>query len=209
MASETGGRLRRVTQPLTPVSEHSTSQHRSPGLKGSHFNESTWRMNHFARLAPLASISIASLLVGCATEASKESRVLPKSIPPISVVIDCGECQVRPTVPELIRAGYAAAAAKAGVSITGDAQMTLTIKDYTERGLAMRSVSLVAGPLALALKDEIKAVALVDRKQLPLEFHYRIPFLGIETVAQKLGELSFDAVAKKLDWPSPSEENIR
>lgn len=166
-------------------------------------------MNHFARLAPLASISIASLLVGCATEAPKESRVLPTSIPPISVVIDCGECQVRPTVSALIRAGYVAAAAKAGVPITGDAQMTLTIKDYSERGLAMRSVSLVAGPLALALKDEIKAVALVDGKQLPLEFHYRIPFLGIETVAQKLGELSFDAIAKKLDRPSPSEENVR
>lgn len=165
-------------------------------------------MNHFARMAPLASISIALLLMGCATEAPKESRVLPKSVPPISVVTDCGDCQVRPTVSALIRAGYVAAAAKAGVPIRGDAPVTLTIKDYSERGLAMRSVSLVAGPLALALKDEIKAVALVDGKQLPLEFHYRIPFLGIETVAQKLGELSFDAVAKRLDWPSLPEEHI-
>lgn len=120
---------------------------------------------------------------------------MPKSIPPMAVVIDCADCQVRPTVPELIRAGYAAAAEKAGVPITGDAPMTLTIKGYTERGLAMRSVSLVAGPLAFALKDEIKAVAMVDEKQLPLEFYYRIPFLGIETAARKLGELSFDAVA--------------
>lgn len=166
-------------------------------------------MNHFIRLAALASIPIASLLAGCATEAPKASRALPKSIPAISIVIDCGECQVRPSVPELIRAGYAAAAAKAGVPITGDVKMALTIKDYTERGLAIRFVSLVAGPLALALKDEIKAVALVDGKQLPLEFHYRIPFLGIETVAQQLGEQSFDAVAKKLVWSSPAEEHIR
>lgn len=165
-------------------------------------------MNHFARLATLASIPIASLLAGCATEALNASRALPKSMPAISVVIDCGECQVRPTVPELIRAGYTAAA-KAGVPIKSDTQMTLTIKDYTERGLAIRSVSLVAGPLALALKDEIKAVALVDGIQLPLEFHYRIPFLGIETVAQKLGEQSFDAVARKHIRLSPSEEDIR
>lgn len=166
-------------------------------------------MNYFTQLAALASIPIASLLAGCATEAPKTSRVLPKSVPAISVVYDCGECQVRPTVPELIRAGYTAAAAKAGVPITGDAQMALTIKDYTERGLVMRSVSLVAGPLALALKDEIKAVVLVDGKQLPLEFQYRIPFFGIETVAQRLGEQSFDLAAKKLVWPSQSDEHIR
>ncbi|GLQ91498.1 hypothetical protein GCM10007901_04480 [Dyella acidisoli] len=108
-------------------------------------------------------------------------------------------------VPELIRASYAAAAAKAGVPIAGDAQMTLTIKGYTERSLVIRAASFVAGPLALALKDEIKAVALVDGEQLPLDSHYRIPFFGIESVAQKLGRLSFDTVAKKVAHSSPSE----
>lgn len=154
-------------------------------------------------------MAAAFLLVGCATEASKSPKAFLKSMPPISVVIDCGECQVRPAVPELIRAGYVAAAKKAGVPITGDAQMTLTITGYTERGLAMRSVSLVAGPLAFALKDEIKAVAMVNEKQLPLESYYRIPFLGIETAATKLGEITFDAVAQKLDRSSPDEARIR
>lgn len=118
-------------------------------------------------------------------------------MPTISVLVDCGECRVAPKVPELIRASYAAAATKAGIPISSDAQVTLTIKDYAERGLAMRSVSLVAGPLALALKDEIRSVILIDGEQIPLEFHYRIPFFGIETVARKLGELSFDTVAKR------------
>lgn len=150
-------------------------------------------MNHFTRLAALASIFIGSLLAGCAAEVPRTSRALPKSVPAISVVFDCGECRVRPTVPELIRVSYATAAARAGIPIANEAHMILTIKDYTERGLAMRSISLVAGPLALALKDEIKAVALVDGKELPLEFHYRMPFLSIETVARKLGEMSFNA----------------
>jgi len=103
---------------------------------------------------------------------------------------------VRPTVTESIRASYTAAAAKAGVPIAGDAQVTLTIKDYTERSLAIRTLSFVAGPLAFALKDEIRAVALVDGKPLSLEYHYRVPFRGIDAVASKLGELTFDAVVK-------------
>ncbi|QCP54949.1 hypothetical protein FAZ95_32000 [Trinickia violacea] len=119
-------------------------------------------------------------------------------MPDISIVIDCGSCQVRPTVPEAIHNGYAAAAAKAGVPIAGDTKVTLTIKDYTERGIAERSailvVSLLVPPVSLLLKDEIKADALIDGKQMPLEYHYRVPFRGIEAVAQKLGERTFEAV---------------
>ncbi len=110
---------------------------------------------------------------------------------------------MRSTVPELIRRGYVEAAAKAGVQVVGDSQTTLTIKDYTERGVAVRSasfvVSLLFPPLAYALtdvKDEIKADALVDGKQVSLEYDYRIPFFGIETVAQKLGERTFQAAVK-------------
>ena len=153
-------------------------------------------MTHLAQPAALVSISLAALLTGCATEAPIAPKTLPKSVPSISVVIDCGKCQVQPTVPALIRTGYAAAAAKAGVAIAGDTPITVTIKDYTERGLALRTVSLVAGPLAFALKDEIKAVAVVDGKPLPLEYNSRSPLRGIETVAQRLGEASFEAIVK-------------
>ncbi|BFG80562.1 hypothetical protein PTKU46_85960 [Paraburkholderia terrae] len=126
--------------------------------------------------------------------------MLPKSVPDISVQIDCGKCQVRSTVPESIHRGYAAAAAKAGVEIENERKTTVTIRDYTERGIAVRTISVVASvfvpPLALVLKDEIKADAMVDGKQVQLEYHYRIPFFGIESVAQKLGEQSFYAVNK-------------
>ena len=153
-------------------------------------------MTQFARSAVPGSVLLALFLASCATEAPTTPKVQPKSIPGLSVVIDCGACQVRPTVAESIRASYAAAAAKAGVPIAGDTQVTLTIKDYTERGLAIRTLSFVAGPLAFALKDEIRAVALVGGKPIPLEYHYRIPFRGIDAVASKLGELSFDALVK-------------
>lgn len=157
-------------------------------------------MHHTARLAARwaasGSLSIALLLTGCATEAPATSSTRPKSVPGIAVVIDCGGCQVRPTVEVSVRNGYEAAAAKAGVQVEGDRRVTLTIKDYTERGLVTRAVSFVAGPLAFALKDEIRAVASIDGKQLPLEYHYRNPFQGIEAVAQKLGELSFAATVE-------------
>lgn len=155
-------------------------------------------MNDFTRLVALGLLSTGSLLAGCTTEGPTASRAQPKSVPDISVVIDCGDCQVRPSVPEAIHKGYAAAAFKAGVPIAGDAKLMLTIKGYTERGLAERSalfaVSLLVPPVAFALKDEIKADALVDGKPVSLEYHYRVPFLGIDAVAQKLGERTFEAV---------------
>lgn len=153
-------------------------------------------MNHFTRVAVLAPITIAALLAGCATDAPQASKPLPQSVPDIAIVIDCEKCEVGPTVPELIRTGYAAAAAKWGVPIARGTQFTVTIKDYSERGLAMRVVAVVAGPLAFALKDEIKAVATIDGKRWPLEHQERNPFQGMDAVAQRLGELSFDIVVK-------------
>lgn len=149
----------------------------------------------------MGSISIVSLLVGCSMMEPSTPAVLPKSVPDISVAIDCGKCEVRPSVPESIRKGYVAAAGKAGVRIEPNARIDVTIKDYTERSLAMRSatfaVSILLPPVALALKDEIKVDALVEGKHVPLEYHYRIPFFGIESVAQKVGELSFFAAVNQ------------
>lgn len=164
-------------------------------------------MRTFIRRVAIGSISIVLLLAGCATETRPVSQPMPKSVPGISVVIDCGKCQVRPAVPELIRTAYTEAAAKAGVAIAGDTQMAVTIKEYTDRSTAIRAVSLVAGPLAFALKDEIRAVAVVDGKPVPLEYYYRAPFWGIETVARKLGEMSFDAAVKQL--PEGSGARLR
>lgn len=155
-------------------------------------------MNTFIRRTAICSISIVSLLAGCATQTRPASMPMPNSVPGISVVMDCGQCQVAPAIPDLIRTAYADAAAKAGVAIAGDAQMAVTIKEYKDRSMTIRALSVLAGPLAFSLKDEIKAVALVDGKPVALEYSYRVPFWGIETVATKLGEMSFDAAAKQL-----------
>lgn len=134
---------------------------------------------------------------------------MPHSVPDISVVIDCGKCEVRSTVPDLIRTAYAEAAAKAGVVIAGNAPMTVTIKAYTDRSATMRAVSVLAGPLAFTLKDEIKAVAVVDGKPVPLAYAYRLPLWGIEAVATKLGEMSFNAVALRSSRSPATQRNDR
>ena len=140
---------------------------------------------------------IVVLLAGCATDTRPITKAIPKSVPDISVVIDCGECKVRPAVPDLIRTAYADAAGKAGVAIVGDAPMIVTIKECTERSQAIRVASMLAGPLAFALKDEIKAVVVVNGTPVPLEISRRAPFKRINAVATKLGEMSFDAVTQQ------------
>ncbi|MDO3525007.1 hypothetical protein [Ralstonia pseudosolanacearum] len=153
-------------------------------------------MKGFIRPAVLGSVAVATLLAGCAAEKGPTTaQAHPTSVPDITVLVDCGDCEVRPSVPELIRTSYTAAAVKAGIPIANDRHMTLTIRGYSERSLLMRSVSLLAGPAAMMLKDEIRAVALINGQQLPVAYHYSIPLFGIETAAQKLGELSFDAAA--------------
>ena len=136
-------------------------------------------------------------LAGCATEVRPTTMAMPKSVPGISVVSDCGECEVRPAVSDLIRTAYTDAAVKAGVAIAGNAPTIVTIKEYTTRSKAIRVASMIAGPLAFAFKDEIKAVVVVDGAPVPLEYSYRAPFKGINAVATKLGEMSFDAIAQQ------------
>lgn len=96
-----------------------------------------------------------------------------------------------------IRASYADAATKAGTPVAQDSELILKITEYHERSIGIRLVSLVAGPLAMALKDEIKAVAMFNGKEVPVEYTYRLPFFGISSVAQHVGELSFEAASTK------------
>lgn len=110
------------------------------------------------------------------------------------MLFECKDCQVKSTVPGFIQSGYAAAAAAAkyGVAIDQKTQMTLTVKEYAERSLAMRSVSLGAGPLASMVKDEIKSVATIYDREVEVEYFYRVLFSRIESVAEKIGEMSFE-----------------
>lgn len=134
------------------------------------------------------------LLAGCATEPSQPPAPAMASATNISVVFDCGACTVSPKVSDLIRSAYSEAAAKAKTSAALSGSVTLTVKEYVERSGTTRVLSLLAGPLAFALKDEIKGVVTVNGRQVPVEYTQRMPFRDIESVAQRIGELSFAAV---------------
>jgi hypothetical protein len=148
------------------------------------------RLNHAALLT-----GCAMLLAACATEAPK--ALPPTAMPALTVVVDCADCQVDPQVSTAIREAYDASAAQSGIRIDPARQATFTIKVYTQRGVGQRVVSILAGPLAFALKDEIKGVVSLDAQEEPLEYSYRIPFLGMGSVAKKVGEMSFDAVVRR------------
>jgi hypothetical protein len=149
---------------------------------------------HLNRTALTASMPL--LLTACATEGPKAA--LPTVMPGLNVMIDCADCKVDPQVSAAIRQTYDTSAAKHGVSIDPAKQATFTIKEYTQRGGGQRAVSILAGPLAFALKDEIKGVVSLGARREPIDYTYRNPFLGISSVAKKVGEMSFDALGRNL-----------
>lgn len=107
-------------------------------------------------------------------------------VPALKVTVDCGACVVKPTIPSLIVEGYNEAAAKAGRKVSATAVANLTIKEYTARADAAR---LLAG--AFAGKDEIKAVIAYQGKTFAVEDYYRNAWLGIDTLAKKIGEMTY------------------
>jgi hypothetical protein len=107
-------------------------------------------------------------------------------VPTLRVVVDCGVCAVKPTIPSLIIEGYNEAASKAGRKVSTTKEASLTIKEYTARSDAAR---FLAG--AFAGKDEIKAVIAYQGKTYAVEDYYRNAWLGIETLAKKIGEMSY------------------
>jgi hypothetical protein len=142
------------------------------------------------RLIGLLVVSAAAVLAGCATTGTPPSASATPApvvhVPALKVAMDCGSCKVRPGVPALIVQGYKDAAAKAGAQISPTAEATLTIKDYTERNDAAR---FLAG--AFAGKDEIVAVVTHQDKKFTVEDYYRNAWLGIDSLASKIGGMAF------------------
>lgn len=134
------------------------------------------------------------LLSGCASSpptAGASSQGAAAQAPTLAVTSDCGACVVRPTVPGLIQQGYRDAAAKAGVQLSADKQAALTIKDYADRNDAARfMVGIFAG------KDAIKATVAAEDKTFVVEDYYRNAWLGIEALARKIGEMTFEEIMK-------------
>lgn len=127
------------------------------------------------------------LAAGCASRPQGIPTQPAAQVPTLAVKLDCGACEVRPTVPPLIVEGYNAAAVQAGAVVTADRQATMTIKAYEARSDAGR---LLAG--ALAGKEEIKAEISYQDKKYAVEDYYRNAWQGIESLAKKIGEMAFD-----------------
>ena len=146
--------------------------------------------NHFNLFAASAAIFIA----GCAstnptgTNASTQAAPVTSitEAPSLKVAIDCGTCEVKPTIPGLIVEGYNEAATKAGHKFSATKEANLVIKEYTARNDAAR---FIAG--AFAGKDEIKAVISYQGKTYTVEDYYRNAWLGIDTLAKKIGEMTY------------------
>lgn len=137
---------------------------------------------------------VAICVSGCASTTQTKTNAgtggqpntLMAEVPALKVSIDCGACTVKPTIPGLIVEGYNEAANKAGRKVSATSQASLTIKEYIARGDAAR---FLAG--AFAGKDEIKVVIAHEGKTYAVEDYYRNAWLGIDTLAKKIGEMSY------------------
>lgn len=144
--------------------------------------------NHLGLLLAACAVVILS---GCATTAQTGSvpqaaTASAAELPTLKVTLDCGPCVVKPTIPSLIASGYNEAAAKAGRKVTKEKEASLTVKAYVAREDAAR---FMAG--AFAGKDEIKAVIAYQGKTYAVEDYYRNAWLGIDTLAKKIGEMAY------------------
>jgi hypothetical protein len=137
--------------------------------------------------------SAALLIAGCASTTpggtapggAAPTVAAVTEVPTLKVALDCGKCEVKPTIPGLIVEGYNGAAAKAGHKVSATKEATLVVKEYTARNDAAR---FLAG--AFAGKDEIKAELTYQGKTYAVEDYYRNAWLGIDVLAKKIGEMT-------------------
>ncbi|MES2364136.1 MAG: hypothetical protein V4646_20375 [Pseudomonadota bacterium] len=139
-------------------------------------------MSNKTNLASCFFLAALLFTTGCATKPPVASGP-PAQVPSIKVTLDCGACQVRPTVPALIMQGYSEAAKNAGAVILPAREATVSIQDYSARSDAGR---FLVG--AFAGKDEIKVLVSNEGKQFSVEDYYRNAWQGIESLALKIGE---------------------
>jgi hypothetical protein len=140
------------------------------------------------RLTGLFVVSTAAVLAGCATPTAPSSGPVVE-VPSLKIVTGCGPCQVRAGVPERIQQAYRNAAAKAGMQVSSTDEATLTITGYADRDNVLRHmIGIFAG------KDEIIAVVTHKDKKFTVQDYYRNAWLGVDTLAFKIGEMTFERI---------------
>ena len=151
----------------------------------------------------LLSVATVVTLSGCATTSTGESSSgnAPQAstakppvaeVPALKVKAACGACELRPDLEALIVAGYNEAAAAEGVKIASGKQAEMTIKEYRERN---NTVRFMVG--ALAGKDIIKAEVNYAGTRFEVEDYYANAWLGMGTLAGKIGELAYAEMKKR------------
>lgn len=112
-----------------------------------------------------------------------------REVPGLKVTLDCGACQVSDAIPRLIAEGYARAAADRGAKVAANADVSVAIREYSARDAGAR---FFLG--ALAGRDEIKAAVSYQEKYFVVEDYYMNAWLGIDSLATKIGEMVFQRV---------------
>lgn len=150
-------------------------------------------------LNPAVSILLAlTLMAGCSTvplPSSSSSSASRMEVPKLILVVDCKDCEVPDDALFLISESYQAAASASGATMARNAEATLTITEYSIRNLAFL---MLAGPLAMAMTDEIKGTISFDGKMYPVEKASRnpIPFSRKESLAKSIGYLTFSTLSR-------------
>lgn len=143
------------------------------------------------RTASLGAVLLA--VTACASLSDQPAPAAEKALPVLSIRVDCGSCEIKQGVANVILESYAARRAQAGVADLAGAPAVLTIKTYAERGMA---TCFLAGPLGIIWSDAIDAELVFDGKSVKLTESTRVPFQGIESIARRIGEKSVDALMR-------------
>jgi hypothetical protein len=132
----------------------------------------------------------AMLASGCATNSQISGSINQDSksqVPNIAIKLDCGKCQVKAGIQELIVAGYKESAANSGAKISDSDFANVVIKDYSARDDVSR---FLAG--AFAGKDEIKVEVTYKEKVFVVEDYFRNAWQGTDSLARRIGAMVFE-----------------
>jgi hypothetical protein len=132
-------------------------------------------------------------MLSCTNGHADETRQFPT----LKLVKDCGDCNVDPTVPDLIAQAYSSKVKDLGGSIDPAEEVKVTIKQYVERAPAQRLLMGVFSGSDLIVADvEFRGVKYSARQGT------RSSYFGMDWVAPRVGRMvgSFaDAVFKQTD----------
>ena len=133
---------------------------------------------------------LAIVASGCATNIQTATSIkqdTKSQVPNIAIKVDCGNCQVKAGIQELIVAGYKESAANSGVNVSDSDLANLKIKEFSARDDVSR---FLVG--AFAGKDEIKVEVTYKEKVFIVEDYYRNAWQGADSLARKIGALVFE-----------------